>query len=266
MTRPPCFALLLALLPLLAAAESYDCLMEPAEVIELGSSTTGVIDKVLVDRGDPVKAGQVVAQLNSEIEQSTVDLLRVRARSEKVIDAQRRTFDIVDKRYERARQLKERAAISAEAFDQVEAERIAAEANVFSAELNQDLAEKELQRAEVALALRSIRSPVNGILSERTLSAGEYVGNNDHVAVIVQLDPLKVEAFLPVSLYGRIKAGDVATVEPVAPLSGSYSATVKAIDRVFDAASGTFITILELPNPDGALPAGHRCRVTLTQP
>lgn len=263
MTRPPYLALLLVLLPLPAAAESFDCLMEPAKVIELGSSTTGILDKVLVDRGDQVKAGQVVAQLNSEIEQSTVDLLRVRARSDKVIDSQRRTLDMVVKRFERARQLKDRAAISVEAFDQVEAERIAAEANVFAAELNQDLAAKELERAEVALSMRSIRSPVNGTISERTLEAGEYVGNNDHIVVVVQLDPLKVEAFLPVSLYGEIKAGDTATVEPVAPLTGTYTATVKAIDRVFDAASGTFVTVLELPNPDGQLPAGHRCRVTL---
>lgn len=265
MTRVFCHALLVALIPFVAQAEGFDCLMEPAEVIELGSPTTGVLDKVLVNRGDRVEAGQIVAQLNSEVERSTVDLLRVRARTETVIDAQRRALEMVDKRYERSRQLLERGAISAEAFDQVEAERIAAEANVFSAELNQDLAAKELLRAEVALDMRSVRSPVNGFVAERTLTAGEYVGNNDHVMVIVQLDPLRVEAFLPVSLYGEIKPGDVATVAPEAPLNGAYTAHVTAIDRVFDAASATFVALLELPNPDGALPAGHRCKLTLGQ-
>jgi multidrug efflux pump subunit AcrA (membrane-fusion protein) len=48
---------------------------------------------------------------------------------------------------------------------------------------------------------------------------------------------------------------------PEAPVGGRHAATVAVVDRVVDAASGTFGIRLLLPNPDLALPAGLRCRV-----
>jgi hypothetical protein len=50
-------------------------------------------------------------------------------------------------------------------------------------------------------------------------------------------------------------------VIPEQPIGGRYSATVKVVDRVIDAASGTFGVRLELPNRQRAIPAGARCRV-----
>jgi hypothetical protein len=48
---------------------------------------------------------------------------------------------------------------------------------------------------------------------------------------------------------------------PEDPLGSSYTAKAKAVDRVFDAASGTFSTRLELPDPNYQLPADSRCKV-----
>ncbi len=79
---------------------------------------------------------------------------------------------------------------------------------------------------------------------------------------LVALDPLYVEVFLPVTLSPKIQVGMQAQVEPHAPVSGTYEATVTVVDRVFDSASGSFGVRLTLPNQGGALPAGHRCRVT----
>lgn len=248
-----------------AAADGFDCLMEPAEVIELGSPVSGLLEKVTVEHGDTVRAGDVVARLNSLIEESTVELLRVRANSLAVIQAQQQQLEMVEKRYARVFQLRERGIASEDALDQIELERIAARSNLIQAELNQDIARKELIRAEAALEQRTIRSPVDGIIEGVTLTGGEYVSNDDHILKIVRLDPLTIEAFLPVSLYGSIAPGDQATVRPVAPLEGDHIATVKAINRVFDAASATFVAVLELPNPDGALPAGHRCQIFFGQ-
>jgi multidrug efflux pump subunit AcrA (membrane-fusion protein) len=64
-----------------------------------------------------------------------------------------------------------------------------------------------------------------------------------------------------VSLYGRIKPGMTGEVVPEKPIEGRYSARVKVVDRVVDAASGTFGVRLELPNPQGAVPAGVKCKV-----
>lgn len=244
-----------------ARAESYDCLMDPAEVIELGSPATGLLEAVSVSRGDQVVAGQEVARLLSEVEASTVDLLRTRANNTAVVEAQADQLATIEKRYERIAAMRERGLTTEEMFNQVEAEVIAGRSLLAQAELNQEIAVKELARAEIALQQRRITTPVDGVVARRVLSAGEYVGTDDHILEIVRLDPLKVEAFLPVSLYTQVSVGDTAEIRPVAPLDGAYTATVTAVDRVFDAASGTFVIELELPNEDGALPAGHRCRL-----
>ena len=78
---------------------------------------------------------------------------------------------------------------------------------------------------------------------------------------IAQIDPLNVEVFAPVELLGRIETGMVAKVQPMAPVGGSHPAKVKIVDRVVDAASGTFGVRLEIPNPEYRLPAGLRCKV-----
>jgi membrane fusion protein (multidrug efflux system) len=52
-----------------------------------------------------------------------------------------------------------------------------------------------------------------------------------------------------------------AKVIPEAPIGGQYTAEVKIVDKVIDAASGTFGVRLELPNPNYRLPAGLKCKV-----
>jgi multidrug efflux pump subunit AcrA (membrane-fusion protein) len=61
-------------------------------------------------------------------------------------------------------------------------------------------------------------------------------------------------------LYGKIHRGDLANVTPETP-GTSFSARVSVVDRVIDAASGTFGVRLELPSPNNAIPAGAKCKV-----
>lgn len=126
------------------------------------------------------------------------------------------------------------------------------------------LAELELQRAAAALSLRAIRSPITGVVTERLLSPGELVRQNP-ILKVAQIDPLRVEVFAPVSLLGKIAVGMKAQVMPEAPVNGVHPARVTVVDRVIEAAGGTFGVRLELPNPDYRLPAGLRCRVRFLQ-
>jgi membrane fusion protein, multidrug efflux system len=56
--------------------------------------------------------------------------------------------------------------------------------------------------------------------------------------------------------------GMTSQVKPESPLTGEYSAKVMVVDRVMDAASGTFGVRMELPNPHLKLPAGLKCSVS----
>ena len=72
---------------------------------------------------------------------------------------------------------------------------------------------------------------------------------------------MRIEVIVPVSAFGRIQIGQRAIVHPEEPMVGDYQAEVTIVDRVADAASGTFRVALDLPNPDYALPSGLKCMV-----
>ena len=79
---------------------------------------------------------------------------------------------------------------------------------------------------------------------------------------LAQIDPLRVEVFVPTAYHGQIRVGSEAEVRPEQPIGGVHVAKVTVVDHVIDAASGMFGVRLTLPNPQLALPAGIRCNVT----
>ena len=66
---------------------------------------------------------------------------------------------------------------------------------------------------------------------------------------------------MPVEKWGVVKTGMEASVRPESPVGGLYKARVTVVDKVVDAASGTFGVRLELPNPEYRLPPGLKCKV-----
>lgn len=127
---------------------------------------------------------------------------------------------------------------------------------------NRRLAELELQRTNAEVSLRTVRSPINGVVMERFLSPGEFP-KQEKILKLAQIDPLRVEVYAPVSLLGKVTVGMEAHVKMEDPIGGPHKAKVTIVDRVVDAASGTFGIRLELPNPDLRLPAGVKCTVKL---
>ena len=66
----------------------------------------------------------------------------------------------------------------------------------------------EVTRGSELLKLRTLRSPIDGVVMERTLGPGEYVGSDQtHLLTIAQIDPLYVEVYVPVSQFGKIRLG-----------------------------------------------------------
>lgn len=245
-----------------AAIPPLDCLIEPGRTVALGSSVNGILAAVGVERGDRVQEGEVVARVESSVEQATAALMRLRASDTAAIAAQQARLALAEARLARADQLLARNTMSTDAHQEAAAEVEVIRAQLDSSRMDRRVAEMELARAEAQLALHAIRSPIDGVVTQRLLSAGEYVFQDRHVLEIADLDPLHVEAFPPVEAYPRIAIGQRALVEPAALDAPPREAVVIVKDRVFDATSNTFGVRLALENGDGALPAGLRCRLT----
>jgi membrane fusion protein (multidrug efflux system) len=248
-------------------AGELDCLIEPHEIVNLSSPVEGVLEKVYVDRGAYVKKGQVVAQLESNLEQATVVLARARAHVDAAIKSSAARLEFSKIKLARSEKLFEKQLISAADLDEAQTEKRLAEMALLNATENRRLAELELDRANVALSRHTIRSPISGVVVERFLSPGEYTSgqfkNDSPILKLAQIDPLRVEVFAPVSLRGKIFAGMPAKLMLEAPTNASYDVRVSVVDRVVDSASGTFRVRSSLPNPTHRIPPGVKCKINL---
>ncbi len=261
-----CAAALLLVLATSARAETFDCVIVPAITVSVGSPVSGLLGEVFVDQGDLVTPGQEIAVLRSEVERKTVELLEVQALSEAEIEAQESRLNLAQKRLARIQDLVDRQVSPREQLEAAEADVEVIEREKSIAEMRRQVAGLELERARAQLDQRVIRSPLKGVVVARHLYSGEFLHSEAHVATIAQIDPLHVEAYLPVELYRAVEPGMTLKVFPEAPVEGELAAQIDVIDRVFDAASGTFGVRLSLPNEDLAIPAGHRCRLELDLP
>ena len=248
-------------------SRGFECVIEPYQVVELRSAVEGVIEQVLVKRGDRVKAGQVLVQLESSAEQSATEMARYRASMEGRITSLRNRVEYLGKKVARAQEMQRENFIAAQARDESEAELLIAEADLREALENQELARFDHRHTADQLNRRALRSPFNGVVVERMLNPGDLAESGTGrkpIMKLAQVEPLRVEVVLPLAAWGRVKVGASAEIVPEG-LGGRYPAIVTVADSVFDSASGTFGVRLEVSNPKGLLPAGIRCRVEFSQ-
>jgi hypothetical protein len=83
----------------------YDCVIEPFVETELGSPATGILEQLVVDRGDRVTKGMVVARLRSDLEQASLDLAKARAESVVLIELARERVSLLKKEVARVTEL-----------------------------------------------------------------------------------------------------------------------------------------------------------------
>jgi RND family efflux transporter MFP subunit len=217
-----------------AIAESIpeiDCLIEPNMTIELSSSVSGVLETILVDRSDAVTEGQIVATLKADIEQVKVE-------------ASKETLNLSRVEQQRAIELYRDNALTLSEKEQADHEVA--------------LNELEVEHALANLELRKIRSPIDGVVADRYLMPGEFIEDNP-ILKLAQLDPLRVEVVAPVTYFGRIKPGMHAEIKTEFGSFVDLVAEVVVVDKVIDAASGTFGIRLELQNKDYRIPGGLKC-------
>lgn len=226
--------LLIVAAPETLAADGYECLIEAHVDVSVSAAVQGVVERVWVERGDRVKRGDVLVELVDGIETASYELARARS-------------EFADRTNQRNAELVEEKLISSNEKDALETDAL--------------LARLQTREADEVLKLRTIRSPITGVVASVSIEAGEFVDENE-IMRVVQIDPLNVEVVVPVALYGQIKKGTIGQVRPEAPFDRVFKAKVVIADRVVDAASGTFGVRLELPNKQGELPAGLKCRVS----
>ena len=238
-------------------------LITPYQTVEVAASVDGIIENIAVERGDLISKGQVLANIESSVEKAAYELAMARTEFTGELRTRRASLAFAETSLKQDEILYKKEIISVQDIEKSRTQKELAAAELLQAEENQRLARLNLEQARATLDLRTLRSTIDGIVVERLLSPGELVTRQSEKKILklAQISPLLVELILPVEQFGQIKIGDNATVFPEAPVGGQHNARVTVVDRLVDAASGTFGVRLELPNPENGLPAGLKCRV-----
>lgn len=267
-SRPGCRGLLIWVVALAlsggssAIASDFDCLIEPRQVIAINGPTEALIVDVKVDRGDRVAKGDVLVEFESGLEQVNVELTRHRSQMGGGIESRQARHDFASLRHQRRQELTRQNFVSKQDLDETETEVRLSAAELREARDNRRSAQLEFARAEEALRLRTLISPIDGVVIERLMNPGEVseLGKSP-ILRLAEIEVLNVEVILPVQAYRLVEVGEVAIVRPEPPVGGEYKAQVTVVDQVLDASSATFGVRLQLPNTELVLPAGIRCKV-----
>lgn len=248
------------------ATDAYDCLIEPVQTVELGTPVGGLLERVNVKRGDRVTHNEVLATLESHAEQTAADLAHYKSQLNGPTELAQSKIEFSQRKFDRRHDMAEAKLMAKQESDDAESELRQAQAELTEAKENREVARLDYLHEASQLNLRTIRSPFDGVVVDQMMWPGEIVepGASKHAVLkVAQLNPLRVRVVMPLRAFGMPHAGMAATVVSEVNATTTYTATISSIDRIVDAASGTFVVFMDLPNPKLDLPAGVKCKATL---
>jgi RND family efflux transporter MFP subunit len=216
------------------------------------AQTTGYLKKWYFDIGARVKAGEVLA----EIDTPQVDQQYNQARAQlKVAEAAR---DLAEATSRRDQDLFNRKVISAQDFDTASDNARQSQATV--------LADRASVSALEALEnFKTVKAPFDGIVTERSTDIGNYVasGTGTQLFRMAQTSPLRVYINVPQTFSRFVKHGTQADLTLNELPGRKFSAHVTSTAGAIDPASRTLLTELEVPNDTGELLPGSYAQITL---
>jgi multidrug resistance efflux pump len=146
-----------------------------------------------------------------------------------------------------------------------EAQLAAALAEIKVQQAQQEQQQKKLQadRQKIKVDLMHLKSPIDGLVEKLNLGLGEVVDPNKPSCTVVKNDPLWVEIHLPSRQAAELGMGDTLPVQEDGKKLWA-DAKVIFLSPVADAASGTRLVRLAMPNPTG-VPSGLQVSVKLPE-
>jgi len=246
--------------PQLMAAENteLDCLVRPEMYIDLSSPVDSTLKEMLVKTGDIIKKDQPLVKLESSVEKAKVKLAQLQAASFSEIENRKVQLKYANRNNQRLQALYARKSISLFEKDKAETEVALAKIELSKARENKQIAQLNLEKAQAELALRTINSPIDGIVVDTYTRVGEFVAERT-IMKLAQIDPLRVELIAPAEYFGKITQGMIVNIYPEQPANKTFKATVTVVDQLIDPASGSFTVRMAIPNPDDELVSGANC-------
>lgn len=203
--------------------------MAAVQGVTVSADLPGTVEGIFFESGRAVRAGDVLATLDTTQEQA--QLAAIEARRELA----RLTFA-------RVQELLNQKVISKAEFDRAAAESQQTEA--------------QLGEIKAVIQRKTIRAPFAGVLGIRQVNLGQYLGSGDALVTLQSVNPIYVNFGVPQQSAGEIPVGRTVKVTTADFDGVEWKGRVTALDSMIDEATRNIQVQATLPNADGRLRPG----------
>lgn len=218
-----------------AAFQGTSNLVAEAEA-EVVPKTGGVVLEIMVEEGDKVSAGQVLARLDSDRQRLNMKQSEANLRK-------------LENDFKRQQEMIERKLISQDVYDR-------SRYDLDTQRASYDIAKLELSYTE-------IRAPIGGVVSKRNVKVGNLIQLNQPLFKIDDFDPLEAMINVPEREMRLIKADQPVQMLVDALPDVAFAGSVARVSPVVDAATGTFRVVAQFKDDSGKLRSGMFGRVRI---
>ncbi|TWU49813.1 efflux RND transporter periplasmic adaptor subunit [Rubripirellula reticaptiva] len=237
----------------------YEGLIEPKHTIMIAASEVGLLESLDVEVGDRVSAGEVVARLDDAMQQSAVRIATLQSLMTGERDATKAELDFSQSRAQKLRPLAANGMARPDELARAETELRVSAARYAAAEEQFQLRQLELQRYQLQLERRRVRSPMAGVISRVLRKPGEFISPGEpSVVQMLVVDQLIAVFNIPVEDTPEIRVGAPVRIF-LRSTSTKVDAAVTSLAPEIEGESGTLQVRVELDNAEGRMLAGDRC-------
>ena len=231
--------------------------LEAYSQAQLYARVSGYLKEWKADIGTPVKAGQLLAEIEAP------DLDQQIMQAEAGLSSAQANAELASQTLQRGQSLVTSGAVSKQDLDRRSADSANQQGLVKSAQAN-------LSRLRVLEKYKQIVAPFDGLVTVRTTDVGALItaGSGGGPALFVVSDTLRLRAYVnvPQNYVPSVKVGTKAQIAVPEYPGKTFTATVEASAQAVDIASGTTRMLLVVDNRDGALMTGAFATVRLELP
>lgn len=248
-----------------SSSESIRAITRPSADVTLSFVQPGRVARIMQKDGDDIKAGEVLVQLDDTVEQIALAQIKAASMDTTQIEASQASLD--QKKLDLTK-LEKAAVLRAVTDLEVEHGRLdvlIADLALKMAIFEHEQAVRKFEETQKRVDTMRMVSPINGIVEQVAIEAGESVNSLEEVMRIVQIDPLWIDASVTLPVAMSLKKGQAVQVVFLAPNPQTVNGRVTYVSAVADAGSGTLIARIEVPNKSRR-PAGEHVRVICSSP
>ena len=232
----------------------------------------GYVAKWLVDIGDHVKKGQILATIETPELDAELQAARAQLRSSQAqVGARKAEAEFSKTTNERWRD-SPKGVVSEQERESKKADYESSEARLFAANAQVNLDKSKVDQYNALTEFKQVKAPFDGTITERKIDIGNLVtaGSGSTTTPLyrmAQTDPLRIFVDVPQSASGELmKAGVPAEIRATGAVGGVFSGTIARSAQSINAQARTMRVEVDMPNADHALVPGMYVNIAFHLP